>query len=373
LPLNYYFVKISLSTLSVSICLFSFLIFLNPCQIYGQFTKDDTFLFVIDPGHGGKDPGTQGFGAKEKDLALSISLKIGKLLQKESDIKIIYTRTSDRFVELYRRARIANDAQADFFLSVHCDAFRNPNTRGTHAFVIGNHVAERNYEVAKKENSVVFLEDGFQENYPGFDPRKPETLISLSLMQNDYLESSIRAAKFIHDRVEYDLRRPVRDIKQAGFIVLHQTFMPSVLLETGFLSNSTDARFLKSQAGQNQIARAVADALIDYKNWVQSNVYGENVSDVSNIANESLNETSEAVMYRVQIMATDKALNSYSPIFKELSPIIKEPYKNLYRYYYGFTKSLKDAQRLKSEAIRRGFKGSVVVEFRDGVRIDPWN
>lgn len=329
------------------------------------------FTIVIDPGHGGRDSGAVGFGVKEKDIALKIALEIGNYLEKDPGINVVYTRKKDNFIELYRRAGIANEVSADLFLSVHCDSFRRSDVRGTHAFVQGNHVTDRNYEVAKKENSVIFLEDGHQANYPGFDPSKPETIIALNLMQDDYLDLSIMAAKFIHDRVINDLNRKTRTVKQAGFLVLHQTFMPSVLLETGFLSNATDAKYLKSNKGQSNIAKAVANAVMDYRDYVQSNVSGsQHSAQIQELPN--VEQSNKGSIYRIQIMASRKSLRPYDPTFKELTPITKESAGNLNRYYFGNTRNKQDALKLLREAKNRGFTQAVIVEFRDGKRIDPW-
>ncbi len=342
-----------------------------------QTPTDNSFVVVVDPGHGGKDPGAMAFGAKEKDLVLSISQKIEAQLKDHKGIQVILTRRSDQFVELWRRAQIANEikradnkAGADLFISVHCDAIRNPGIQGTHAFVMGTHVNKRNYEVAKHENSVVFLEDGHEENYPGFSPNDPETVIALHDVQQDYHEKSIMAAKFIHDRVEFDLKRKVRDIKQAGFLVLHQTNVPSVLLETGFLTNSNDAKYLKSYSGQMEIAKAVADAIVDYRDWVHNNTSTPRGTQSSNPA--EIEDYSQGVSYRVQLLVSKINRSPYDSYFKELSPISKERYNNLIRYYYGMTRSHEQANRFKNDAISRGFKDAGVVKFIDGKRTKEW-
>lgn len=351
------------------LCLFA-IIFVQWHAI-SQEPFSEPFTIVIDPGHGGRDSGAIGHGVMEKDIALKIALEIGSYLEADPGINVIYTRKRDVFIELYRRAGIANEVSADLFLSVHCDSFRRSDVRGTHAFVLGNHVTDRNYELAKKENSVIFLEDGHQANYPGFDPDRPETIIALNLMQDDYLDLSIMAAKFIHDRVINDLNRKTRTVKQAGFLVLHQTFMPSVLLETGFLSNATDAKYLISNKGQSDIAKAVANAVMDYRDYVQSNVSGsQNTSEIQGLP--SVDQLNEGTIYRIQLMASRKSLNLYDPTFKELTPIIKESIGNLNRYYFGNVRSKQDALKMVREAKNRGFSQAIIVEFRDGKRIDPW-
>ena len=234
--------------------LWIFLLIIN-YSIYSQ-SIDSDFTLVIDPGHGGKDPGNTGNGYLEKKIALSIGLKIGERLKKYKNISVVYTRKTDVFVDLYRRAKIANDVQADLFISIHCDAHTS-NAYGAGTFVLGLHANERNFKIAQKENSVIFLEDDYQQKYEGFDPNNPESVISLVLMQEDYLDKSIVAANFIQKSFVNRLKRRDRTVKQAGFLVLRNTFMPSVLVETGFLTNKSEGSYLNSNKGQNEMADAI--------------------------------------------------------------------------------------------------------------------
>ena len=198
--------------------------------------NDKPFVVVLDAGHGGKDSGNRGNGYYEKKIALNITLQIGKALEENSNIKVIYTRKKDVFVDLFERAQIANRADADLFISVHCDSHTS-QAFGAGTFVLGLHENQRNFELAKKENSVIFYEENYQENYDGFDPNNPESVIGLTLMQETYLNQSISAADAIQKSFIANLKRKDRTVKQAGFIVLRYTYMPSVLVETGFLSN----------------------------------------------------------------------------------------------------------------------------------------
>ena len=189
----------------------------------------EKFVVVLDAGHGGKDPGNLGSGYKEKDIALSIILNIGKALEKHKDIDVIYTRKTDVFVNLFERGKIANKADADLFISVHCNAFHKP-VYGTETYVLGTKRSETNFNVAKRENEVIFLEEDFEKHYEGYNPNDPESLIGITLMQEDYLDQSILLASYIQDNFTNKLRRNNRGVKQEGFIVLHQTYMPSVLV-----------------------------------------------------------------------------------------------------------------------------------------------
>ena len=198
----------------------------------------EKFTVVLDAGHGGHDPGNLGNGYLEKNIALKIVLEAGKLLEKDPDIKVIYTRKDDTFVDLYVRGEIANKAKADLFVSVHCDSHTS-NAHGAGTFVLGLHANKQNFEIAKKENSVIYLEDNYETRYADYDINSPESVIGLTIMQEEFLDQSIMLAKMMQDNFAKKLKRNDRKVKQAGFIVLHQTFMPSVLIESGFLTNGS--------------------------------------------------------------------------------------------------------------------------------------
>lgn len=221
---------------------------------------------VIDAGHGGHDPGCKGGDVREKEVTLAIALSLGaKLKEQMPDVKIIYTRSSDKFVELWERAAIANRNNADIFISIHCNAAKNTSINGTETFAMGLHKAEDNLEVAKRENDVVLLEDNYLERYEGFDPSSPESHIYFSLFQNAYMDQSIKLAARVENQISKGINRPSRGVKQAGFVVLWKTKMPSILIETGFLSNKKERDYLGSENGVNEISTAIANAVADYK------------------------------------------------------------------------------------------------------------
>lgn len=230
----------------------------------------NTFVVVLDAGHGGHDPGNLGNGYQEKNIALSIVLQAGKELSQEKDIKVVYTRNDDSFVDLFVRGEIANKANADLFVSVHCDS-HSSDAHGAGTFVLGLHANEQNFEIAKKENSVIYLEDDYETRYSEYDINSPESIIGLTIMQEEFLEKSIELGKMIQTNFTRKLKRKDRKVKQAGFIVLHQTFMPSVLIETGFLTNKNEGVYLNSKKGQSEMGRAIADAIIAYKETVVPN------------------------------------------------------------------------------------------------------
>jgi N-acetylmuramoyl-L-alanine amidase len=231
----------------------------------------DKYVVVLDAGHGGHDPGNLGNGYLEKNIALNIVLKIGEILETNPNIKVIYTRKNDTFVDLYVRGEIANKANADLFVSVHCDS-HSSDANGAGTFVLGLHANKQNFEIAKKENSVIYLEDNYEDRYADYDINSPESIIGLTIMQEEFLDQSIALAKMIQDNFSGQLKRTNRKVKQAGFIVLHQTFMPSVLVETGFLTNKLEGAYLNSKKGQSQMGNAIAKAILNYKNGVRANV-----------------------------------------------------------------------------------------------------
>lgn len=228
-------------------------------------------VVVIDAGHGGKDHGTSGKKVKEKDLALSIALKVGNYIEQNvPGVKVIYTRTDDRYLSLDERADIANKAKADLFICIHANANPNRMAYGTETYVMGLHKDESNLAVAKRENSVILLDDDYHERYEGFDPNSPESYILFTLTQSAFQASSLSFAQKVEDQFKNRVGRVSRGVKQAGFLVLWRTTMPSVLIETGFLSNSTEEKFLSSDEGQNLIASGIYRAFKEYKAEVES-------------------------------------------------------------------------------------------------------
>jgi len=223
-------------------------------------------IVVIDPGHGGKDPGAVSKGIQEKDVVLGIGLKLGKYINETfPDVKVVYTRSTDVFVPLIDRSKIANKSKADLFISLHANFCGTPSLRGTETFVLGLHRSNENLDVAKKENSVILMEDNYKQTYEGFDPNSSESYIMFELVQDTYLDQSLSFADDIQRQFKSRLESSNRGVKQAGFFVLRQSSMPSVLVETGFLSNQAEANYLKSEAGQHVIASSIFDAFRRFK------------------------------------------------------------------------------------------------------------
>lgn len=226
---------------------------------------------IIDAGHGGKDSGTLGSFSQEKDVALKIALILGDIINKYmDDVEVIYTRKDDTFIGLENRASIANKNNADVFISIHCNAVDKDDVHGTETWVMGPHKTAGNFEVAKRENSVILMEEDYEERYEGFDPHAPESLILFSLYQNAYIGNSLKLAQNIENQFKQRVGRHSRGVKQAGFLVLWKTSMPSVLVEVGFLSNKNEERYLNDELKQSYIASGIFRAFRDYKEEIES-------------------------------------------------------------------------------------------------------
>ena len=317
--------------------------------------QNSEFTVVIDAGHGGKDPGNTGNGFIEKDIALKISTNLGMLLEKRG-VNVIYTRKKDVFIGLFERANIANQSDAQLFISIHCDAFRTSQPYGAGTFVLGLHANERNFEIAKKENSVIFYEDDYENTYDGFDPNNPESVIGLTLMQEEYLDQSIIAASYIQNSFVNSLKRKNRDVKQAGFAVLRYTYMPSVLVETGFLTNKNEGLYLNSSKGQTEIANAISLAVLKYRNDFFKNL------STSAISNDSSNNN---LFYRVQIAASKKLLDLKPYNFNGLKSVDVVKEGSVYKYLYGKHKSIEDANESLVKAKNFGFETSFIITYQN--------
>ncbi|CDF79414.1 N-acetylmuramoyl-L-alanine amidase [Formosa agariphila KMM 3901] len=349
-----------------------------------SFTNDkplstSKFVVVLDAGHGGHDPGKPTkFGFTEKEVALKIVLKIGAELEKNKDIKVIYTRKTDVFVTLRGRAKIANEADADLFVSVHCNAHHS-QASGTETYVVGVANTKRNFDVAKLENEVILLEDDYETHYDGFNPNAPESLIGLTLMQEDYIDYSIMLAGMIENNFANKLKRKSRGVKQASLWVMHNTYMPSVLIETGFITNTEEGRYLNSNKGQTEISSAIKDAILEYKTSLDLNV-GENLGtarvqaiitdEEDDLEDETNNPDVYAdVEFKIQIAASSKKLETKPFNFNGLSPVSRDQVGKIYKYYYGATSNYSEVQSLLLQAKAKGFDTSFIVAFRDGAQI----
>lgn len=316
----------------------------------------DAFTIVIDAGHGGKDGGTSGRKSREKNIALSIALKLGKQIEKNNpDVKVIYTRTDDTFIPLFERVKMANEAQADLFLSIHCNASSRKAAKGTETFVMGLHKAEENLETAKRENSAILMEADFEENYDGYDPNSDVGHIILSMYQNVYLDQSIEFASMIEDHFGV---KTSRGVKQAGFVVLRRATMPAVLIETGFLSNPEDEKRLLSNAGQEQITKALYKAFVNYKKLKAGSIQLQGEPEI--VASEDEDNAREKE-YRIQVAAKKVVKAELFPNVEGLE-ILKDG--DLYKYVTRPYPSMTEAQKIKEKLRNQGYKEAFIVVYQ---------
>lgn len=355
---------------------FPFLLFFFVTTASAHETRP--FVIVLDAGHGGHDSGNTGHkGAyRESDICLSIVLKMGAALEKLPNVKVIYTRKTDVFIELRERAAIANRNNADLFVSVHCNAHHS-QAHGAETFVLGLHKNQANFEVAKRENEVIYLEENYEEKYAGFDPRSPDSFIGMMLMQEAYLDQSILLASLVQNNMVKNLKRFDRSVKQAGFWVLHNTYMPAILIETGFLTNVNEGAYLNSVKGQTEMAREIAKAV---ENYVKSLTSSDNAPIVSTgvIAHADIEEVIEStepdnypdVIFKVQLAASSQKLEPSPSNFKGLREVTREKEDQLFKYYYGATPDYNKIQVMKTAANQKGYNSAFIVAFKNGRKVN---
>ncbi len=314
---------------------------------------------VIDAGHGGKDPGAIGKTAKEKDIVLNVALKLGKYIEENmKDVKVVYTRKKDVFVPLNKRAEIANKNKADLFVSIHANAISTPKIYGAETFVLGLHRSKENLEVAKLENSVIVLEDDYTTTYEGFDPNSSESYIIFELMQNIHIDQSIYMASLVQKQFKERVGRRDRGVKQAGFLVLRQATMPSVLVELGFLTNQTEEKFIASEQGQSYMASAIFRAIRDYKNEFDSK------SKMEDILAKAEEPVKESVSFRIQVASSKKQIKEGTLVYKKFDDVWEFREGERYKYttactsdYNTIIASLSEVRKKVSDAFVIAFKG----------------
>jgi N-acetylmuramoyl-L-alanine amidase len=349
------------------------LLMFHSIEISAQRHHHSIRKVVIDPGHGGKDPGAVGKKSKEKDIVLSIALKTGRYISENlKDVEVIYTRNTDEFVELFRRAQIANENNADLFISIHCNAARSPTPYGSETFVMGLHKSQDNLEVAKKENAAILLEEDYELTYGGFDPNSAEAHIVFSLYQNAYLDQSLEFSRLVQNQFRERVNLNDRGVKQAGFLVLYKIAMPGVLIETGFLSNAKEEEFLMSEQGQTYIASAIYRAFREYKEGVEKAGYVEQLARIS-IPEGAVDQTQQIaerkVSFRVQFAASAEFIPLNSPVFQSLNLVKMYTHQGLNKYTSGDEATLEEAVRHRETLVKKGYKDAFVVAFLNDERI----
>ena len=367
-----------------------FLIFAFSISSYSQ--SNSKFKVTLDAGHGAHDFGAIYHGHIEKNITLAIVLKVGKILESNSSIEVNYTRKTDVFIELVERSSIANRVDSNIFVSIHCNANKNTTADGSETYVMGLNKNSSNLAVAKSENAVITLEKDYKQKYEGFDPNNPSSMIGLTLMQEEYLDNSISLASKIQDQFA-GLNKKTRGVKQAPFMVLHKAYMPRVLIETGFISNPTEGAMLDSENGQQEIAQAIANAIISYK----KEYFGSSASDIIEkpskkmsqepvretpvtsktetivekpIAKEEPKSESTGLIFKVQIAAVGKKLDLIPSNFKGLNNIaVSTDNGQLYKYTYGETSDYATAKKNLEEAKSKGYSSAYLIAFKDGNKI----
>ncbi|MBC5863349.1 N-acetylmuramoyl-L-alanine amidase family protein [Flavobacterium turcicum] len=380
---------------------------------YGQ---TNAFKVTLDAGHGAHDFGAVYEGRIEKNIALAVVLKVGKILEATPQMQVNYTRKTDVFIDLIERANIANRVNAHIFVSIHCNANRNTVADGTETYVMGLSKVASNLDAAKKENSVVTLEKDYKEKYEGFDPNSPETMIGMTLMQEEYLENSIALASKVEEAFG-DLGKKIRGegVKQAPFMVLHKAYMPRVLIEMGFISNTVEGNRLNSEEGQDEIAKAIAGAIVSYKkeyfgegeveapaetpsekmienskNEMQSGtpVNNDAASALQTVAPVAaavvvpkvvapvvtpalaVTTTNPGVVFKVQLIASSKKIDLLAQNFNGLSDVSVLYEDRVYKYLYGNANNFEAAKKDLKQAKEKGYNSSFLIAFKQGKKIN---
>lgn len=349
---------------------------------------------VIDAGHGGHDPGCLGASSNEKNVALNIALKVGKHIEDNyKDVKVVYTRKTDKFVELHERANIANTNKADLFICIHCNSGA-ATAFGVETFVMGLHRSKDNLSVANRENQAILKEDDYKSKYDGFDPNSAESHIMFSMFQSAFMDHSLSFADKVQKQFK-KIGRHDRGVKQAGFLVLYKTTMPSVLIETGFLTNKDEEKtFLGTEKGQEQAAMSIYKAFKEYKNEVEgSNTTDEpeikkeevkkdstQIKDINTTADKNENnpknekienawKTAEGIILKVQFAASATPIDIKPENFKGLNDVSQLRAGETFRYMTGEERSIEKIKLIQEDVVKRGYKDAFIVAFKNGERI----
>ena len=334
----------------------------------------NAFTIVIDPGHGGKDYGALGIKAKEKDINLSVALLLGEMIKNElKNTKIKYTRNTDKFLSLKERANIANNASGDLFISIHTNSIakkaKNRKTiAGASVYTLGLHKTTENFEVAKRENAVIELEEDYSTSYSGFDPNSSESYIIFELNQNKHIEQSIEFASDVQDEFIHTANRKDRGVRQAGFLVLAATSMPSILVELDFICNPTQEKFLSSKSGQKKLATAIFNALKRYVHKYDKAITNNNYYTAQTTEKTTKDNNIDKIEYQIQFLTSSKIINYKDKRLKGLYPVKYYKDNNIYKYTYGSTSSWDEATTILND-IKNKFPEAFIVKFKNGKRI----
>ena len=353
---------------------------------FGVVAKD--FTVVIDAGHGGKDPGAVSATGKirEKDITLKVALMVGESIKKNHpEVKVLYTRKTDVFVGLNDRARMANKADADLFISIHVNAAENRSAKGAETFTLGVEAdrTKRNLDIAKRENGVILYEENHEKTYANFNPNSPESYIIFEFMQSEFVKESIHIAQYVQENFANDANRLDRGVRQAGFLVLNATSMPSILVELGYISNAEESKYLASDAAQKRLGNCISKAFDSYYAdlmKLNGTQHAEVVSPATSVVNEVEGAVAEdpiivepakddAPVFKVQFLSSSKKLAKGDTAFKGLAPVEHYYDRGLYKYTYGASADYNEILRIKRK-VNEKFKDAFIVAFVKGERID---
>lgn len=378
----------------------------SPLCISNSWAKD--FVVVIDPGHGGHDPGAVGKISKEKNINLNVALKLGNMIKKNcDDVKVIFTRTKDVFIPLNRRAEIANNAKADLFISIHTNALANNRTaKGASTWTLGLAKSDANLAVAQRENSVILYESDYKTRYAGFNPNSAESYIIFEFMQDKYMEQSVHLASLVQKQFRHTCKRVDRGVHQAGFLVLKASAMPSILVELGFISTPEEERYLNSEEGTGTLAKGIYRAFLTYKKEHEIRLTGvsrtiipddEEISENELAATQPKEEKPDSapvqtelvaqakpqqrpitvesatnsgeITFKIQILTSSSPLTKNDKRLKGLKDVDYYKEKGLYKYTYGASTDYNKVLRSK-RAITDKFKDAFIIAFRDGEKMN---
>lgn len=372
---------------------------------YVQAALQKQFTVVIDAGHGGNDPGAIGRRGREKNINLNVALKLGRLIENNcNDTRVVYTRQKDTFVPLHTRAEIANNAKADLFISIHTNSVssRSSKVSGTETYTLGLHRTQDNLDVAKKENSVILIEDDYKQRYAGFNPNSAESYIIFEFLQDKYMSQSVSFATMIQQQFRQSARRIDKGVHQAGFLVLRETSMPSVLIELGYITNPTEEAYLLSDNGSSALAKSIYQAFLNYKQHSRKSVTSvlpanepeEDRMDTQSVPQEEMIETPQSQeiipvqepasnttqridrqktakpVFKIQILTSGKILSPKSKLLKGLSPVNYYKENGIYKYTYGESTDYNHILRLKRNKVDSKFKDAFIIAFKNGEKMN---
>ena len=346
------------------------------------------FTVVIDAGHGGKDPGAVSANKKiyEKDITLKVALMVGESIAKSHpEVKVLYTRKTDKFVGLNDRARMANKANADLFISIHVNAAENRSAKGAETFTLGVEAdrTKRNLDIAKRENGVILLEEDHEKTYANFNPNSPESYIIFEYMQSEFVKESIHLAQYVQENFARDANRQDRGVRQAGFLVLNATSMPSILVELGYISNAEEAKYLASSTAQKRLSQCITKAFDQYyadlkkqQNNMRAAEEAASAEEAPSAEEEEVTENTDATVarddapvFKVQFLSSSKKLGKGDAAFKGLAPVSYYYDKGMYKYTYGESANYNEILRIKKK-VNEKFKDAFIVAFIKNERVD---